>query len=245
MEELQRRIEKFRPDVLILDPLVEMHGAEENDNGALRMVVAQFRAMAVKYNMAVILLHHTRKGASASPGDPDTSRGASSIVGAARVVLTVTTMGEDDAKAFGVPPDARRHYFRLDSAKSNYSPLDAEEWFEKVGYGLENGEQVAAAVPWTPPDDIVTQEKQVAIEIAVAKGSPKGPWAKRLSDDSRSIKQLLLAHGVTTARGQKKVIDSLTASGFTVARFKGHDRHPADGFRHPDGRPSNVEWLED
>ena len=30
------------PDVLILDPLVELHDAEENDNTALRAVMAKF-----------------------------------------------------------------------------------------------------------------------------------------------------------------------------------------------------------
>src|SRR5439155_12407120 len=76
-------LKEFQPDVLILDPLVEMHTAEENDNTALRSVLAEFRALAVRRKMAVIILHHSRKPlAGHAPGDPDTLRGASSIVGA-------------------------------------------------------------------------------------------------------------------------------------------------------------------
>jgi RecA-family ATPase len=61
MEELERRIAAFKPDVLILDPLAELHTSEENDNTALRAVVARFRALAAKYDLALVLLHHTAR----------------------------------------------------------------------------------------------------------------------------------------------------------------------------------------
>ena len=53
--------------------------------------------------MAVCLVHHTRKGASGAAGDPDSARGASAIIGAVRCAFTLTTMSEEDAKAFGTP----------------------------------------------------------------------------------------------------------------------------------------------
>ena len=56
--------------------------SEENDNTALRAVIAKFRELAVKHNIAVVILHHTRKGGSASPGDPDIARGASAPLSA-------------------------------------------------------------------------------------------------------------------------------------------------------------------
>ena len=42
--------------MLIVDPLAELHTEQENDNTALRSVIANFRALAVTFNMAVIVL---------------------------------------------------------------------------------------------------------------------------------------------------------------------------------------------
>ena len=154
MNKLEQFVEEFRPDVLILDPFVELHAAEENDNTAVRAVMARFRAMAIDYNMAVVILHHARKGAGA-PGDPDSLRGASSIVGAARVALTMNVMTEEEAEAFGINKDDRRDYFRLDGAKNNYAPIEEAEWFERKEKILRNGnggtgDGVAVAWPWKP-----------------------------------------------------------------------------------------------
>lgn len=151
MRALEQQIQETLPDVLILDPLVELHDAEENDNTALRAIMAKFRSLAVRYNAAVVLLHHARKGSGQAAGDPDSIRGASSIVGAARIVLTVLTMDPEQAKELGIPADQRNRYFRVDGAKSNYAPLQEAEWFQRVEYHLANGEYVVAAEPWTPP----------------------------------------------------------------------------------------------
>jgi hypothetical protein len=151
MRALETLIEQERPDVLILDPLVELHDAEENDNTALRAVMAKFRQIAIQFKLALVLIHHARKGSGSSAGDPDSLRGASSIVGAARVVLTVLTMDEEQAGKLGIASKDRTKYFRVDGAKSNYAPLHEAEWFERVEYELDNGEKVAAAVPWQPP----------------------------------------------------------------------------------------------
>jgi hypothetical protein len=156
MDELEAFVKRFRPDVLILDPFVELHDADENDNTSVRAVMAWLRVLAVKYAMAVVVLHHARKGIG-DPGDPDTLRGASSIVGAARVVLTLNVMTEDEAKAFNIQPARRRNYFRLDGAKSNYAPIEEAEWFERQEVRLENGtddepgDGVAVVWPWKAP----------------------------------------------------------------------------------------------
>ena len=97
MDALEAMVEEFKPDVLMLDPLVELHTAEENDNTGLRAVVAHFRTLAKRHNIGLVLAHHTRKGTT-MPGDPDAIRGAGSIVGAVRVAMTVCTMNEEEAK---------------------------------------------------------------------------------------------------------------------------------------------------
>jgi hypothetical protein len=244
MVELQRLIVEFKPHVLILDPLVELHTEEENDNTALRSIMAQFRTLAVQHDMAVAIVHHARKGASqATPGDTDTLRGASSIVGAARIVVTVAGMTEDEGKAFGLSGDQRRSFFRVDSGKSNYSRLHEAEWFERVEYELDNGDLVAAPVAWQPPQDAVSPETRFAVEADIAAGSASGPWAAKLSKDARSIRQLFIRHGVTTSGGQQILLEELLSGGCEIATFRRSNRGTAQGLRTADGRPGNVVWL--
>jgi RecA-family ATPase len=79
MEELERIIKFYNPVACMNNPLAELHAEDENDNVSLRAVIAKFRSQAGDYDMATCIAHHTRKGSSASPGDPDITRGASSI----------------------------------------------------------------------------------------------------------------------------------------------------------------------
>lgn len=177
MQQLRELIRQRRPALLIADPLAELHTAEENDNTALRAVLAEFRALAIEFDMAVVIVHHTRKGAL-SPGDPDMARGASATIGAARIVLTLCTMSEQDAALFGIAADrkTRAQYVRLDDAKQNYASIGNGEWFEKTLYDLANGEAVPAAVPWVPPDvwRLISNFTANAILDTIDAGLPNG-----------------------------------------------------------------------
>lgn len=237
MDALEKLIVDARADVLIVDPLSELHSEEENDNTALRAVIANFRSLAVRHRMAVVILHHTRKGSSLSPGDPDTARGASSIIGAVRVALTLTTMSEEDAAGFGLPKDfkVRSGYVRMDDAKSNYAALREAEWFEKVAYLLDNGDTVAAAVPWNPPSaKVASLADLLALVTAIERGAPNGePWSPRLSKDARSVRALLIEHGFVGDEAQKATLARLQAE-YAVASSTYRSfttRHDAAGLR--------------
>jgi hypothetical protein len=115
--------------------------------------------LAIEKNIAVDAPHHTRKGLLAA-GDADNGRGASGIRDAGRLVYTLTTMSDDEAKMFGIPEAERRFYVRLDNAKVNITPpAQKAEWFKLVGVKLRNGtadypngDEVQTVVLWTPPD---------------------------------------------------------------------------------------------
>ncbi len=251
MEQLDKLIAKHRPAMFIADPFTELHNSEENDNTAIRSIVAKFRELAITYNMAVIILHHTRKGAAYSPGDPDIARGASAIIGAVRIAVTLTLMSEDDAKAFGLPTDIeqRSNFVRLDDAKSNYAPLRSAQWFEKVPYTLANGEVVPAAVPWTPPEaKVASLQDLTVLAAAVSCGCPESngePWSPKLSKDKRSIRTLLERHGFTCAEAQRPVLDKLERDlGMEAAGYRRpSSRAPARGYR-IDGRPAAA-WEDE
>ena len=246
MQKLEQQIAEFKPDVVMLDPMIELHAADENDNGGIREVMSHFRTLAVRYNLALVLAHHTRKGAII-PGDPDGARGASAIVGAARIVMTAVTMSEPEAEAFGISEKTRKSYFRLDGAKSNHAALQEAEWFEKVAHQLANGEWAVTVAPWDAPEDVIDLDTRTAIIAGAEQGSPEGPWSPKMTNDGRSIRQLFARHGVTTKKGQTAFLNEMTASlGFTVETFrKPTDRKPAQGIRSKNGRPDTVRWVSD
>ena len=53
MDVLRDHITRHRPDVLFLDPMVELHTAPENDNSLLRLVTAMLRALAREFRIAI------------------------------------------------------------------------------------------------------------------------------------------------------------------------------------------------
>jgi hypothetical protein len=153
MMRLREIIAERRPALFVADPFGELHGVDENSNTAVRAVIAQFRALAVEFDMAVVLVHHTRKG-TAEPGDPDILRGGSAIVGGGRSIFTLLPMSEKDAESLGQATDrkTRTRYVRLDDPKHNYADIGGAKWYEKVIYVLDNTEAIPAAIPWSPPN---------------------------------------------------------------------------------------------
>lgn len=243
LTELKAFITLHQVDVLFVDPLAELHGVEENDNTGMRSIIAEFRALAVECNIAVVIVHHTRKGAN-TPGDAEAGRGASAIVGASRVVLTVSCMTADDAKAFGLLPGQERAYFRVDGGKANYSSLTDCEWFERVIYELSNGDTVAVTAPWEPPRDAITPEAQANVEAAIRRGGPGGPLSPQLGNTPRSVKHAMVEAGITTQPGQKEMLAALYKAGFEQVKFKGSNRKFVLGLRSPDGLPAAA-WEDD
>lgn len=193
MKRLEALCQETGADVLICDPLAELHNAEENDNTGMRAVVAAFRALAKRLNIAVLLLHHDRKGNNA-PGDMDRLRGASAITGAVRVLLTLTSMSVEEAERYGVQPDERRRHFRIDGAKSNYAIAQDAEWWRLAGYPLTNGEEVAACRPWAPPSAFegLTMADCIAILEFIAAGENGCPYG-------------------TTGKAKRALLDALEA----------------------------------
>jgi len=137
--------------LFIVDPFAETHGVEENDNGAIKQVVAMYRRIAQLADCAVLLIHHTSKPPSGAAdsfiGNMYAGRGASSFVGIVRVAMTLFGMTEADAVALGLNDIKDRiNFVRLDRAKANLSKATAETtWFEWQSVDLENGNGLDAS----------------------------------------------------------------------------------------------------
>ena len=59
--QLLQTASQLRPRLLLLDPLVRLHGIDENNAGEVAGLLAYIRSLQRELDLSVILVHHTRK----------------------------------------------------------------------------------------------------------------------------------------------------------------------------------------
>ncbi len=70
---------RLRPRLLVLDPLVRLHGIDENRAGDVAELLAYFRSVQRELGLSVLLVHHTRKNAGDAVIAGQGLRGSSDI----------------------------------------------------------------------------------------------------------------------------------------------------------------------
>ena len=61
---LRRTVETIQPVLLVLDPFVRLHRVDENTASEVAPILAWLRELQRELHMAVLLVHHSRKGAA-------------------------------------------------------------------------------------------------------------------------------------------------------------------------------------
>lgn len=188
VEDLVTELSAKAIDVLIVDPFVSSHGVSENDNNAIDMVAKQWARVAKRANCSIVLVHHARK-LGGTEVNAESARGASALIAAARSVVTLNRMSEDEAAKFGIEDETRRRYFRVYDDKNNRAPpADKSDWYHlasvSLGNGEDGGDNMPVVVPWTPPDtfDGVSVSHLRAVQEKIAQGDYRKdqqskPWA--------------------------------------------------------------------
>lgn len=139
-EGLLAEVKNRKIDILIVDPFAETHSVTENSNEQIKDVVRLYRDIAFKANCAVLLVHHTRKGASEMAGEADSARGGGAQIGVVRRMFTLSTMTKNEAEKIGVPPEKRKWFIRFDDAKTNITaPADVATWLKFKSVSIKNG----------------------------------------------------------------------------------------------------------
>ncbi|WP_461209465.1 AAA family ATPase [Desulfocurvus sp. DL9XJH121] len=83
-----------RADILVLDPLISFHGADENDNAAMRRSLDALTAICDAANVACVVVHHV--GKSGSDNAVFAGRGASAIGDWAANILLMNPVLDDE-----------------------------------------------------------------------------------------------------------------------------------------------------
>jgi hypothetical protein len=70
---------RLQPRLLLLDPLVRLHGVDENNAGEVAELLAYFRLLQRQLDLSVILVHHTRKNVAGGVAAGQGLRGSSDL----------------------------------------------------------------------------------------------------------------------------------------------------------------------
>ena len=62
--DLAETVAAMQPRLLVLDPFVRLHRVDENSSGEVGPLLAYLRDLQRRHNIAVMVVHHARKGAS-------------------------------------------------------------------------------------------------------------------------------------------------------------------------------------
>lgn len=158
---------------VILDPLQDLSRSPET-NEVMRLLGGRLRKFANKCQLAVGLIHHTRKMQAGVKASIDDMRGGSALRGTARFNRLLVPMSEDEAAKAGLQ-DHRSH-FQIGDIEGNLAPpsSDYSKWFEKVSVMADNGESVGVISVWEWPDAFngLRTEDAAAVRNAIANCDP-------------------------------------------------------------------------
>lgn len=164
-------IRAYHISTIIIDPMVGTHEGNENDNAEMEIVMDCYRRIAREGGCSVCVVHHTSKPQGGSSegfaGNANASRGASAVINAARVSLTLFDMSIADSERFGVPDTQRNRYARLDDAKANLSLRSGVmNWFYRETVKLSNGDEVGVLRPVELADRSIQRADAIVEEVA-------------------------------------------------------------------------------
>jgi len=165
-------------DVFVVDPLVSFHQVRENDPGDMDILYKEaFGRIAGKEERAVDLDIHPRKP---SHGEIDTTisdlRGSGAQEAALRIARVFNFMATSEAAQLGITEDGRRLHVRIEGGKGGPGPIAKAHWLKIETVDLPNGDTVAIATRWSPPDtfaDLADASLNAAL-TEIDKGLPNG-----------------------------------------------------------------------
>lgn len=196
---LRNLIQEERYDLVILDPLIEMHtGLDENSNDDMKELMQVIRGMSREGNAAIFAVHHFRKGGQS--GEADSARGGSAIINSCRVAITLARASET-AKARNWEGDPNL-YIQVSDAKQNYAAKEGDNIIKLLPVELSNGEVVPAFIGF----DLPTGEDADDTVIALLESPPEGGWL--VSNKAQKASQLRQALA-TAIRADVKTADAV------------------------------------
>jgi hypothetical protein len=141
--EFKAEIQKYGIRIVMIDPFVSCHQVDENNNRRIDQIAKTLSKLAEETKCAIELVHHVRKIGPDVEITANDSRGASSLIAAARTVRVLNRASEADLANLQRPGEEgnARSYFRILNDKTNMAPpADKSDWYQIKSVQLDNGE---------------------------------------------------------------------------------------------------------
>jgi hypothetical protein len=143
-EKLTATVRFHRPVLLILDPLIRLHGLDENQSGPMAELLGYFRSLQRSTGTAIAIIHHSRKHAASSAAPGQSLRGSSDLYAFVDSLVSLdrrrdqVTLSAEHRSAPGLGPLPLE---LVPAADPNQSP------FLRLGASVEHEEWKHAALP--------------------------------------------------------------------------------------------------
>lgn len=196
------------------------------------------RRLARLRSIPLLIVHHSRKGASG--GDQDGARGGSALVNACRVVVTLDRMSDDEHRRIS-PLQPKERYIRVTGAKANYAGRIGDRWLELVPVELATGD-------WSPGlrriefgqvdegFDVQTWEHRDELLRMVGEGRGGGRlWSSKLTGPRHARLDAAVMDRLGLDAGQARDVLARFESAGLIARGQqcGDDRKPTEVWMLP------------
>jgi hypothetical protein len=132
-DRLLETAKRLRPRLLLLDPLVRLHGVDENNAGEVAQLLAYFRLLQRRLDLSVMLVHHTRKNAAGGLAAGQGLRGSSDLHAFGDSNLYLRRVGQrlvllSEHRAAAAAPAVTLELVTTDAVKTHLEVVaDAEE----------------------------------------------------------------------------------------------------------------------
>jgi hypothetical protein len=135
--------EREKPCLIIVDCLYFAHDKDENDSSEMKALMRQFLALRDRHNLALMLIHHTKKAARYERMHNDQMRGSNVFGGMTDTVLQMRRSAADEGKRI-IKPTKFRHVSD-EHRKCRLLSLNPETlWFKDEGE-TDESEHIATA----------------------------------------------------------------------------------------------------
>lgn len=203
--ELDRRLLGWLRDypdtiAVFVDPMAAWHTLTENSNEAATVLLNALRRVAVQGQRHVSLNHHVTKLAMGSPEDHvhnlAAARGAGAIGANVRLAFTMARLAAKTAEGFGIAPNKRGLYRRLDPLKASYGPIDADLRLMRIEtVRIANGEDVG----------VITEVNCEKLRAEAREQRETSEWTAR-NNAAATLRDAILAGGPLSANGAAQVL---------------------------------------
>jgi RecA-family ATPase len=154
--------------LLILDPIANMNGGEENNNSHATIFIQVLSWVGLQLGgVSILAVHHTNKASAAEQGlTQGAIRGAGAFVNAARLAILMRRAAESDEKRLGIPTGTHPDFALWKVVKGNYSPRQGTALLRQTSSGafihVEPKKQSALDEPTNA--EIILKVRSIVIE---------------------------------------------------------------------------------